>query len=150
MFRLNFTGRVACTALLAVVVGTATGCWQSRPFDFVPVSGKVTYEDGSLISAARIDVTFEPQTPPLDPKTYPPQGLASVNVETGEFELVTSRSYGDGIVPGEHKVVIQTYTEQGTPAYLVPPEYTSVADTPIVVDAADAPFTFAVPKPRGR
>jgi hypothetical protein len=45
------------------------GCGGSQPFSTVPVSGKVMYEDGSLIPAPQIQVMFVPQVPPVDKKT---------------------------------------------------------------------------------
>ena len=53
-------------------------------------------------------------------------GMANVD-SNGEFDCVTSYKYGDGLVPGTHKVVIQAANERdGKP--VVPKEYTECGD----------------------
>jgi hypothetical protein len=47
---------------MATWLGTGAGCGTSEmPFDIVPVHGKVTYDDGSLIPADSILVAFNPR-----------------------------------------------------------------------------------------
>ena len=95
---------VVSTFMLAVSVGC-----QKQPYPCVPVSGKVIYEDGSLISAERISVTFLSQTPSTDPRVHPRAGTAVVDCKTGSFASATTFVAKDGIIPGEHKVLIQCY-----------------------------------------
>jgi len=74
--------------------------------------------------------------------------LANVDAE-GKFDCVTSHKYGDGLIPGKHKVVIQNAAEQaGKP--IVPKEFTSETTTTLIVDTKDLPFDIKVPKPKGR
>ena len=135
--------------LLAVSLAGLSGCGSGDPFPYVKVSGKVSYDDGSLIPADRIVVQFVPQVPPLDPKTVPPYGLAEVDPKTGRFNVVTSHNYGDGLVRGEHKVVIQTIDKRDHPMGLVPREYTQAKKTPLVVNTNQSPFDLKVRKPAG-
>jgi hypothetical protein len=123
------------------------GC-SDEPFDYVKVSGKVTYEDGSLIAAERIQVTFLSQSGPLDAKTHPRPGLAEVNVDDGTFEEVTSHKFGDGVVPGKHKVLVVATDMNGSPLPVIPPAYANAKQTPHEVDTADTPFHFKVRKPK--
>ena len=77
--RLRWLAGLALGSLLAA------GCGSREPFELVKVSGRITYEDGTLIPAEgnSVRLFFYPQTPPRDPKTYPRPGTADVNLGTG-------------------------------------------------------------------
>jgi hypothetical protein len=67
----------------------------------------------------------------------------------GKFDCVTSYKYGDGLVPGKHKVVIQTANERdGAP--IVAQEYATVESTKLVIDTANLPLDIKVPKPKDK
>jgi hypothetical protein len=117
----------------------AIGC-SREPFKLVPISGKVTYEDGSLIPAARMEVAFDPQAKPIDPKTHPRPGRAEVNVADGTFSEATSHKYGDGVVAGKHKVRVIIYDQNETPTEL------QVTPSEIEVDPDNTEFEFRVKK----
>lgn len=116
------------------------------------VSGTVTYDDGSLIPGERLVVTFLPQMKALNATTYPRPGIAEVDVNTGKFECVTSHKYGDGVVPGEHKILVESIgsIERSLLASgAVPAEYRSAEKTPLRVDAR-FPVSFPDPQANGR
>ncbi len=136
--------------VILVLVATSVGCGAREPFDYVKVSGTVTYDDGSLIPGERLVVTFLPQMKAPNATTYPRPGIAEVDVNTGKFECVTSHKYGDGVVPGEHKILVESIgsIERSLLASgAVPAEYRSADKTPLRVDARDSPFHFAIRKP---
>jgi hypothetical protein len=124
----------------------SVGCGSGGPFDYVPVSGTVRYDDGSAIPGG-CRLVFTAQD--IDPvgTAHPRPAMANVDAE-GNFDCVTSYKYCDGLIPGKHKVVVQGSTERGAKP-IVPKEYTSVQTTPLVVDTADAPLEIKVPKPKG-
>jgi hypothetical protein len=119
-----------------------TGCGSQSPFEYIPVSGKVTYEDGSPVTVGK--VFFVPDAPPKD-GMHPRTATADLNAD-GTFSSVTSYKPGDGLVPGKHKVAIM-FAEDANGKLLVAKDYTSFATSPLVVDTADAPFEIKVPKP---
>ena len=121
------------------------GCGGGDPFSYAQVSGKVTYEDGSLIPYG-LTLMFYPQSEPLDPKTHPRVGTAQVDQKTGEFSSATSYQPNDGLVRGKHKVTIIS-TAGMIPPEIVPPEYTDLTRTPLEVDTAQQPFHLKVRKP---
>jgi hypothetical protein len=125
------------------------GCGGGDPFGYVDASGKVTYDDGSLIPAERIEVHFVPQGGAIDEKTHPRPGLAYPNVADGTYADVTSYKPGDGIVRGKHKVLVRTFDASGNELPLVPKTYTDVATTPLEVDTEQQkpPYNFTVAKP---
>ncbi len=123
------------------------GCGEKDPFSYQKVSGKVTYEDGSLIPVPAIQLTFSPLAKSDDPRKYPPAGIAEVNVATGEFSSVTSHLPGDGILRGKHKVMLETPGNEPLPENLVPPEYFDFARTPLEVDTANWSGELKVRKP---
>ena len=134
----------AAGGLIASLPGCGSG---GDPFAYVPVSGKVTYDDGSKIPHALV-VRFLPQSPPRDQKTWARMGTASVDAQTGEYKSVTSHRFGDGLVPGKHKATLAGVSGKPLPANVVPPEYTNFDKTPLVVDTADKEsFNLKIRKP---
>ncbi len=129
--------------LLLLSIGLL-GCGSGQPYDLVPVSGQVTYEDGTLIAAERITLYFHPETPPRDAQTFPRPSSAEVEPTTGKFELATTDHYGDGIVTGRHRVTLIARGTENLPVDIIPQRYMSHETTPIEVDAADAPFHFKI------
>jgi hypothetical protein len=134
---------VACAALVALA-----GCGSDRPpYSCVPVSGKVTYDDGSLIPADEIHLHFRSQTPAVDPKTPPREGNAVTNGK-GEFEYATTFAIKDGIITGEHKVVVQCISKGRQLRGLIADEYNDPTRTPLTVDTSKLPFELKVHKPQ--
>ncbi len=129
-----------------VVLVIILGC-HHEPYSCVKVSGKVTFEDGSLIPADRIHLVFLSQVPPIDQKTPPKAGTAEADGKTGTFNLATTFAYGDGIIAGEHKVLIQCYRNGQLAHDLVADEYSTASKTPLRVQSSQAPFDLKVPKP---
>ena len=95
--------------LAGLLLAGVAGC-SSEPYETLPVSGKVTCENGPLARAARIKILFTPQVEPIDAKTYPKHAFGLVNVEdgtfgSGEFQ-VTTIHFGDGAIIGPQKVKV--------------------------------------------
>ncbi|MBL9161760.1 MAG: hypothetical protein JNL18_03355 [Planctomycetaceae bacterium] len=134
---------------IACVVGLVAGCSGSNPYDLVDVSGKVSYDDGSLIPAGSIMLKFNPEAPPLDAKTHPRKGFALVNVSDGTFASATTHKNADGLVAGKHKVLVVAYAADGKSANVVPKEYQRPDTTPIEIDTAILPLEIKVQKPTG-
>jgi len=132
----------------AILLGLSAGC-GSQPYDTKAISGKVTYEDGSLIPAPAIYIYFEPQEENVDAKTFPRRGSAEVNVADGTFSEVTTYEPGDGAIPGKHKVVIEVLGDGGVPDYsYFPREYSDSATTPLTIEVgSQRSFDLTVPKP---
>jgi predicted small lipoprotein YifL len=128
------------SALIAAlsIFASITGCGSNAPFDFVPVHGKVTYEDGSLIKAESILVTFNPIVLKEKGKMVPPGGQTYVNVQDGTFSGVSSHRKDDGVAVGRHKVVVVAF-EKGpngspVPSSSVPPIYRQESSTPLEIE----------------
>jgi hypothetical protein len=121
---------------------SAAGCSSNTTFDYVPVSGKVTYEDGTTFPGGQLQ--FSSQADPIG-TAHPRPGTASIN-QDGTFDVVTSHKYGDGLVSGKHKVSF-IFATDAEGRLLVPKEYASMATTPLVIDTADAPIEIKIPKP---
>ena len=131
--------------LLIGLLGLATGCGSSDPFEYVPATGKMVYEDGSTIPLNGARIQFYSQDAPQAANAHPRAALATLNADS-EFDAVTSHKYGDGLIPGKHKVVIQADAVQsGKPIF--PASCNNLAETPLVVDTADLPLVIKVPKP---
>jgi hypothetical protein len=130
--------------LFTFLICLATGCGSSGPFDYEKVSGKITYEDGTPIPGAT-RLQFIAQDAPAVEGASPRPAVANVNAQ-GEFDAVTSYKYGDGLIPGKHKVAIEAGGDP-TKRVPVPKEYLSPSTTPLIVNTAEAPFDIKVPKP---
>lgn len=136
--RFGLTLLAACACLGASLVG----CGSDAPFSYVPVSGKVSYEDGTPFTTGRLQ--FESSAPPQG--TAHPRPAVAIIKPDGTFTEVTSHKFGDGLVPGKHKVSFIFATDAAGNS-LVPKEYASATTTPLEIDTADAPLTISVPKP---
>lgn len=132
-------------AYLALIMVTSLGCGSGNPWDPVKVSGKVTYEDDSPIPGG-MRLYFIPQTPPIDDKTFPRQGGTNVGAE-GTFDAVTTYKFGDGLIPGKHKVVVSAGGRGARGKPTVPPEYGAEETTPLEIDTADSPLHIKIRKP---
>lgn len=136
-------------ALLAVAGGVVvSGCGPGTPFPMDKVSGSVTYDDGSLIPGDRIVLTFVPQTEALDAKTHPRNGFAVVDKATGNFSVVTTSDYGDGLIRGIHKVFVTSVDARDQPLAVIPPRFSSPQNTPLEIDTADTPLKIEIPRPK--
>lgn len=131
-----------CVVLAGWSLAAVVGCGGSEPFKMIPVSGKITYDDGSLISAARLRLEFKPQAKPIDPKTHPRPGSAEVNVKDGTFGSgkfqATTHIFGDGLIIGKHKVTAFSYDRQDNPTEL------AVTPSEITVGPESTEFKFTV------
>jgi hypothetical protein len=136
-FRWTQTAAVFALAL-------CTGCGGGGPFDYIPVTGKITYEDGTpLPSGVMLKFTAQ-DVKPID-GMYPRAATASIDGQ-GNFTEATSYKFGDGLVPGKHKVALM-YAKDANGKLVVPAEYTHADTTPLVVDTATLPLEIKVPKP---
>jgi len=141
-------GRLCCFLGLGVLLYGCGG--GGNPFDMAPVSGKVTYEDGSVIPAVKLYVTFHPQRPPIDQKTHARPAMADVNVADGTFSAATSWQPDDGAVLGRHKVTVVSYDEQSRETGAVPAEYRNPDTSPLAeveIASGQNRFEFKVKKP---
>src|SRR3954462_4522935 len=129
---------ISCLAL-------CLGCGSDSPFKYVRASGKITYEDGSPIPGG-IRLMFVPENIEAKGNSHPRLGMADVD-SSGKFDCVTSYKFGDGLVPGKHRVVIQGAADRAGIA-AVPKEDTSAETTKITVDTGNLPFDIKVPKPK--
>jgi hypothetical protein len=134
---------------LFVAVVVSLGCGQRNAWTTVPVSGKITYEDGSLIPVGGMRLYFMSEAPPPDAKTFPRQGAVGVNVADGTFDKITTYKFADGLIQGKHKVIVDVsergVRKGGKPK--VPKEYGSLTTTPLEIDTADAPLHIKIRKP---
>ena len=122
-----------CVLLAVVVLLGVAGC-GSEPYSMVPVSGTVTYEDGSAIPASRIRVVFNPQAEAIDAATHPRPGEANVDMADGTFSQVTSHKFGDGVTVGKHKIQVISLDEMENETDAVPEIYRRVETTPLEFD----------------
>ena len=96
--------RPSLALLVLVGVGGLSGCGPKAPYDLTPVSGKITYSDGSLIEADQITVSFVPVDNPSE-GPRPNGAMGVVNPRDGTFSLTTGR-LDDGAAVGKHRVSV--------------------------------------------
>ncbi len=121
-----------------IVLGLAfaavlTGCGGSAPFAIAPVSGKVTYDDGSLIPGDRIVIRLIPEDVKAVGKDVPSAAMGEVNPVDGTFAGLTTVKFQDGAIPGKHKVVVEAFKKDPSgnpaPSDAIPEKYRSAATT---------------------
>jgi len=132
------SGPSARLPLVLLLAGCLTGCGGGAPFEIVPVSGKVTYRDGSLIQADQIVVTFVPQGVEAAGKESAAAATGEVNVADGTFAGLTTQKHHDGAIVGKHKVLVRALKTGpagvGEPTDAVPAKYAKATTTPLEVD----------------
>ena len=129
-FRPQFaTVRLAAMILVLAVttnllVAGGLGYGEVEPFDLVAVTGRVTFDDGTLIPVGRLTVAFISQAEPIDKKTHPRPGHAEVDVTDGTFSQATTHRFSDGLITGRHLVQAYSYNGDGkeVPLAIVPSE----------------------------
>jgi hypothetical protein len=125
------------------------GCGEKSPFTVVPVSGKVTYDDGTPITGTDIQIVFVPQAQSVNSKEYPRRAYGTVSRTDGIFDRMTTNQYGDGVTVGPQKVVVFSLNDQGKPSGALAAQYANPAETPLTaeVTAGGSPYEFKVAKP---
>ncbi len=88
--------------LSAVALLAAAGCGAQQPGTY-PVRGKVTYPDGTPVTAGMVE--FEPSQKGGVPLSERYNARGRIH-EDGSYSLTTFRE-GDGAVPGRHRVIVQ-------------------------------------------
>ena len=137
----------AAASLSAFCLLLAAGCSRNGdPFSYVNASGRVSYDDGSLIPAPTLVLYFLPQTAAVG-NAHPRVGWCNVDTKTGEFRNATTHAPHDGLVRGKHKVTITGPDKLPLPTNLVPAEYGDFKTTPLEVDTDNLPFVIKVAKP---
>ena len=140
---MNHENRAAALILILATL-SCVGCGSGGPFEYVPVKGRLTFEDGTPIPAHGIVLQFVTMDVGAQGQAHPRPGAADLDDE-GNFTCATSYKYGDGLVPGKHKVAIYYATDKKG-NLLIPKTYALVDTTPLVIDTANSPLEIKVPK----
>jgi hypothetical protein len=112
--RLERTAAALSVAALAALA--ACGCRKVAQAPTIPVSGKVTYEDGSLVPANQMELKFVTTQPELySQKDYPLAATARVDTRDGTFQEMTTWEHGDGVIAGEYDVEVLRYGDEKNP-----------------------------------
>lgn len=123
--------------LILLAVGLALGCQEGD--EAVQVSGTVRYADGSPVTGESPLIVFEPVS---DGKA------ANGSIEPdGSFELMTVKP-GDGVQPGQYKVVLKVFKSYRDQTLAVPEKYADATTTPLEATVNDdyTHFDFVVEK----
>jgi hypothetical protein len=141
-----FHSRLGRSAIVLLSLVTAGCGGTGSPFESVPVSGQVTYEDGSPIPVQGMKLYFHSLEPPRE-GMHPRPATVGTDSE-GRFTDVTTYKYADGLVLGKHKVTILAQKDATGPAP-IPEDYSFPEKTPLVVEVTDSGQVLAikVPKP---
>lgn len=101
------------------------------------VAGTVKYADGSAPKGETAQIWFEPVA-----EGRPASGTIE---DDGSFTLMTERP-GDGVAPGQYKVVLKVWKNYRQQIPAVPKPYTDAATTPLeaTVDDDHVEFDFVV------
>jgi hypothetical protein len=136
---------LACYLCLTMLAALCGGCADQGPFKYIPVSGRLTYEDGTPIPAKGMKLQFAPLD--VQPVNGMHARIATADVDAdGHFANATSYKYADGLVAGRHKVAIG-YATDANGKLLVLESCTSLGATELVVDTASLPLEIKVPRP---
>jgi hypothetical protein len=141
---------LAAAAVMASLALISRGCFggSDDPFQYKRISGKICYEDGAIIPAKGLVLTFIPLETVSNNKRFARPGLALVDDKTGEFRSATTRKPSDGVVFGRHRVVLSVSTGEPLSDVVVPVVYKDQIRSPLEVDTRDQPFDIRVARPQ--
>lgn len=134
--------------LLLAFAAILAGCGgNGNPFTSVPVTGKVTYEDGTLIPVPGMKLFFHSLEPPKG-NMHPRPAQVGV-ADDGTFKDVTTYKPDDGLVLGKHSVTVIAL-ENGKPSKKIPSDYAYPQKSPLVVEVTKSGqfLEIKVPKPK--
>jgi hypothetical protein len=132
----NLLAAMRLKHLLPLVFAVAVGC-ESASQQPILVTGTVKFADGKPVTGESTTVVFQPIS-----NGRP----ASATIKPdGSFEAMTEKP-GDGMHPGEYKVVLNVFKNYREQTFGVPERYADVATTPLTatVDADTKHFDFVV------
>ena len=101
------------------------------------VEGTVKHVDGSIPKGETAQIWFEPVA----------EGrAASGTIESDGSFIMMTQSPGDGVAPGQYKVVLKVWKNYRRQSPAVPKEYTDASTTPLeaTVDDDNVHFDFVV------
>ena len=113
---MSFQARRWAGIVAIMAAGTLCGCRKAEQPPTIPVSGKITYEDGSLVPANQIELRFLATQPDLyREKDYPTAATARVDTRDGTFKEMTTWQHGDGVIAGQYDVEVVRYGDEDNP-----------------------------------
>lgn len=113
---MRFQPAKAAATVAALVALAAWGCRKAVETPTIPVSGQVTYDDGSLVPANQIELKFVAVNPDAyRAKDLPAFATARVDTRDGTFKAMTTWQFGDGVIPGEYDVEVLRYGDETHP-----------------------------------
>jgi hypothetical protein len=142
------TWQYVVTAIAGLVIaGAASGCSKGYQAPTIHISGKVTYEDGSLVPANRMVVNFlTPQK--LVQENYPPAATGRVDTRDGKFAELTTWEAGDGVIAGPHEVEVIRFGDEKDPGGVKSIEYRGERVWPNKVEVTPDKTEFHITIPR--
>jgi hypothetical protein len=120
-----------------LILISAIGCRGDEEGGLIPVTGVVHNADGSRMQFENGRVIFAPANGGRS---------ASGSVEKDGTFVMMTEAPGDGVQPGDYKVILNIWTSYRDQTSAVPEEYTDPATTPLeaTVDADNDRFDFVV------
>jgi hypothetical protein len=120
-----------------------TGCGSSEPFAFVPVTGKITYSDNTLIPGDEIHIRLVPLDPARKGADVAGAADGIVDPKDGTFAGVTTHKLLDGVVPGRYRVmVIPLGLKDHRPNGAVAAKYLNATQSPLLIEVTRQQHDF--------
>ncbi|MEO2047555.1 MAG: hypothetical protein ABGX16_13395 [Pirellulales bacterium] len=131
------------TSLLgAIFLAAFVGCGKANPY--LPVTGVVKFDDGTVPKGDISSITFQPTSGGLDSK-----GAQGTIEADGSFQLHSERP-GDGAKPGSYAVTVHIMVGYPKGKSVVPLRYTDPRKTPFSAEVTadgENQFSFTIEKP---
>ncbi len=137
--------QIACLA--TCLIAALMGCSQREPFAYFPACGTVSYEDGSLLSADRLVLSFHPVEKMRNGRSYPRPASALVDSKTGKFSSVTSHKPGDGLMACQYKVTLHQPSRLPLPPEVADEVYGDLSRTPLEIEGGKPVIDLRIHKP---
>ena len=127
-----------------MICAALIGCGEGNPY--VPASGTVKFDDGTVPQGDISTITFQPKASGVDVK-----GAQGTIEPDGSFVLHSVRR-GDGVKPGEYAVMVNAMVGYPRGKSVVPMIYTKARKTPLTAEvksSGENKFEFIIEKSAG-
>ena len=127
------------TTFVALVCAALIGCGESSPY--VPASGTVKFDDGTVPQGDVSSITFQPKIGGPDTK-----GAQGTIEPDGSFELHSVRR-GDGVRPGDYIVTVNAMIGYPQGKSVVPEQYANPRKSPLSAEvkaSGENKFDFVI------
>lgn len=143
----SVVGFVIAIRILLLLASLLMGSTRADPNAYREVYGRVSYEDGTLVSATSLVLSFIPDVPSSGSPTGLRTGTVLVDSRTGKFASRLGYRKDAGTVGTQYRVCVLAAPQVPLDKDIARPEYSDPQKTPVRVDVKQQPLDIKISRP---